>query len=196
MTTETSATSIQTAGSGKEPMSRRVRMMIIAGLLATLVGCDQVSKRYATENFQHTSEQPMTFCGDVFQIHYALNSGAFLSLFANLDPSIRFWLLTVMNGLILGSLAVFLVVRNDVDRLSFWALALVLAGGIGNLIDRAFLGGVVIDFMVIDFSWTGINWLRTGVFNVADMAITAGFLMLLPQLFRSEKQPPVVAKTA
>lgn len=167
-------------------MSRRVRLAIIAGLLVSLVGCDQASKQYATRNLQDTHDQPITYCGEVFQIHYARNEGAFLSLFANLSGPVRFWLLTVMNGLILGGLGVFLVVRRDLDRLTFWALALVLAGGIGNLIDRAFLGGAVIDFMVIDFTRTGIDWLRTGVFNVADVGITAGFLMLLPQLFRSD----------
>jgi len=175
-------------------MSRRARFAILAGLLVSLVGCDQASKHYATRNLQHTMGQPITYCGDVFQIHYARNEGAFLSLFANLPAPVRFWLLTVMNGLILGGLGVFLIVRRDLDRLTFWALALVLAGGIGNLIDRAFLGGVVIDFMVVDFSWTGIHWLRTGVFNVADMGITAGFLMLLPQLFRSEPKTGVSAQ--
>lgn len=177
-------------------MSRRVRLLLMAGLLTTLVGCDQASKAYATQHLQHTAQQPLTFCGDVLQIHYALNPGAFLSLFANLDPSVRFWLLTVANGLILTGLAVFLIVRRDVDRVMFWALALVLAGGIGNLIDRAVLGGSVIDFMVVDFSATGIAWLRTGVFNVADMGITAGFLLLLPQLFRPERKTPSVAEAA
>lgn len=174
-------------------MSRRVRMSIIAALLVSLVGCDQASKFYATRHLQHTGDRPLTYCGDVFQIHYAQNRGAFLSLFANLPEPVRFLLLTVMNGLILGGLGVFLIVRRDLDRWTFWALALVLAGGIGNLIDRAFLGGIVIDFMVVDFTWTGINWLRTGVFNVADMAITAGFLMLLTQIFRPESKADRVA---
>jgi signal peptidase II len=191
---ESPGRSKHSSGSDKSPMSRRVRLLIMSGLLATLVGCDQASKAYATQNLQHTSQQPITFCGNVFQIHYALNPGAFLSLFANLDPSVRFWLLTVLNGVILAGLGVFLFVRRDVDRLTFWALALVLAGGVGNLIDRAVLGGHVIDFMVVDFSATGIAWLRTGVFNVADMGITAGFLLLLPQLFRPEAKTPTAAE--
>ncbi|REJ80781.1 MAG: hypothetical protein DWQ29_14000, partial [Planctomycetota bacterium] len=62
-------------------------------------------------------------------------------------------------------------------------------------IDRAFLGGIVVDFMVINLSsWTGIGWLKTGIFNVADIAITAGFLLLLPQLFH--KSPPETAPKA
>ena len=83
----------------------------------------------------------------------------------------------------------FLLSNRDIEGVPFFALALLLAGGIGNLIDRAFLGGIVIDFMVIDFSaWTGIGWLKTGIFNVADIAITGGFLLLLPQMFRKDPQ--------
>ena len=56
------------------------------------------------------------------------------------------------------------------------AVALLLAGGIGNLLDRLFHGGLVIDFLNM-----GIGPLRTGIFNVADMAIMAGFALLFLQ---------------
>lgn len=168
--------------------SRKARMITLAVLLVTLVGCDQASKQYATAHLQHTELNPLTYLGGTFEIRYARNDGAFLSLFASLPPPVKFWLLTVMNAVILSGVALFLVSRRQLDRLSFVALALLLAGGIGNLIDRVSLRGIVIDFMVIDLSdHTGIPWLKTGIFNVADMAITAGFLLLLPQLFRKER---------
>lgn len=168
-------------------MSRKTRAITLAILLLTLVGCDQASKQYATAHLRHTAMNPITMFGQTFEIRYAENPGAFLSLFANMPPRVRFWLLTVMNAVILGAVAVFLLRRNAIDRWSFVPLALLLAGGVGNLIDRVSLGGLVIDFMVIDLAAeTGIPWLKTGVFNVADMAITAGFLLLLPQLFRKD----------
>jgi signal peptidase II len=140
---------------------------------------------------QHTAQQPMEFFGDTFKITYAENPGAFLSLFANLSKPVRTALLTVMNGIILGGVALVLLFRSGWDKTSFVAAALLLGGGIGNLIDRIWQGGVVIDFMVIDLGeLTGISWLRTGIFNVADIAITAGFLLLLPQLLRKEAEPP------
>lgn len=170
-------------------MTRKARCMILAALLVLLVGCDQASKQYATTHLQHTAQQPLSFLGSTFEIRYAENPGAFLSLFASLPVRVRFWLLTVMNGAILGAVALALLYRKEWDRLSFAALALLLAGGIGNLIDRVSLGGLVIDFMVIDLAaHTGIPWLKTGIFNVADVAITSGFLLLLPQLFRKEPQ--------
>jgi len=48
-------------------------------------------------------------------------------------------------------------------------MALIAAGGIGNLLDRLFNNGVVMDY--ISF---GVGFLRTGIFNVADVAIVAG----------------------
>jgi signal peptidase II len=47
--------------------------------------------------------------------------------------------------------------------------------------------------VVIDFLNVGIGGLRTGVFNVADMAISAGFVLLLPHVFRKDDSPPVPA---
>lgn len=168
-------------------MSRKARLLTLGVLLLTLVGCDQASKQYATTHLRHTALDPISLLGDTFEIRYAENRGAFLSLFANLPAPVRFSLLTLMNSVILGGVGFFLLRRKGIDRWSFFALALLLAGGVGNLIDRATLGGIVIDFMVIDLTAeTGIPWLRTGVFNVADIAITTGFLMLLPQLFRKE----------
>jgi signal peptidase II len=175
-------------------MSRKSRLVTLVILLLTLVGCDQASKQYATAHLRHTAVNPIIMFGETFEIRYAENPGAFLSLFANLPQHVRFWLLTVMNGTILSGVAVFLLRRHAIDRWSFVALALLLAGGIGNLIDRVSLGGFVIDFMVIDLAAeTGIPWLKTGVFNVADMAITAGFILLLPQLFRKEPKAPTPA---
>ena len=63
------------------------------------------------------------------------------------------------------------------------AIALVIGGGLGNLIDR-----IVHDGRVVDFMQVGFPWLRTGVFNVADMAIMAGVgLMLFATL---QHKPP------
>lgn len=177
-------------------MSRKARLIALAVLLATLVGCDQATKQYATQHLQHTRLDPLQFCGETFEIRYAENEGAFLSLFANLPRNVRFWLLTVMNSVILAGVAWLLVSHHGLDRRSFVALSLLLAGGIGNLIDRIWLGGIVIDFMVVDLGdLTGLAWLKTGIFNVADMAITAGFLLLVPTLFRRDVSaaPPAEA---
>jgi signal peptidase II len=165
--------------------TRRWRPVILLAVLVTCVGCDQATKRYAIENLR--GQPPVSYLGDTFRIQYAENPGAFLSLMGELSRQSRFWILTVANSVVMLVVAAYLLLIRNIDRLSLAALALIVAGGVGNLIDRIMWDGVVIDFLNL-----GIGPLRTGVFNVADMAITGGFFLLLPQLFRSESLPQPV----
>ena len=166
-----------------EAFSRRGRILLLLGLLVALVGCDQATKQYAVEHWRGQEEQ--VFLNGFFRIKYAENPGAFLSLFAGLPAAARFWILTVGNGIVLGAFALFLIFGRHPDRWFFTGLALVVVGGIGNLIDRIRLGGRVIDFLIIGRELP----LQTGVFNVADVAITVGFLMLIPLVAFGEQQP-------
>ena len=163
--------------------NRRWRAALLAFILVTCVGCDQATKKYAIDNFK--GQPPISFLGDTFRIQYAENPGAFLSLMADLPPEVRFWVLTVANSFVMLLVAGYFLTASDVDRPTLLALSLIVSGGVGNLIDRVRFD-VVIDFMNM-----GIGPLRTGVFNVADMAITGGFLLLLPQIIRSgEREQP------
>jgi signal peptidase II len=119
---------------------------------------------------------PTPYLGDTLRIQYAENPGAFLGAGGGLPAQQRFWLLVVMNAVVLIAIPAVLVARRDLGRPQMVAVALLLAGGIGNLLDRVFHGGLVIDFLNM-----GIGPLRTGIFNVADMAIMAGFALLILQ---------------
>jgi signal peptidase II len=110
---------------------------------------------------------PQSFLADSVRLEYAINAGGFLSLGADLSPLIRVSLFTVATGLAIAVLSIGLI-RS---RRSLWrslGIALFVAGGISNWIDRAIHGGVV------DFLNVGVGWLRTGIFNVADVAIMVG----------------------
>ncbi len=166
------------------------RPAFLAIVLITCVGCDQATKQYAVDNLQDTTKNPLSYLGGTFRVQLARNDGAFLSLGAKWPKNVRFWLLTVSNGAVLAIVGAVLLFRRDIDRLSLIALALILAGGVGNLIDRITTQeGAVIDFLNL-----GIGGLRTGIFNVADMAITAGFCLLLPHVFRKEPKRAVAAE--
>jgi signal peptidase II len=119
---------------------------------------------------------PTPYLGDTLRIQYAENPGAFLGAGGGLPAQQRFWLLVVMNAVVLIAIPAVLAARRDLGRPQMVAIALLLAGGIGNLLDRVFHGGLVIDFLNM-----GIGPLRTGIFNVADMAIMAGFALLILQ---------------
>jgi signal peptidase II len=66
------------------------------------------------------------------------------------------------------------------------AWSLVLSGGVGNLLDRVLHDGRVIDFMNL-----GRGNLRTGIFNVADMCITFGVLLLILQAHWPQPSSPI-----
>ncbi len=170
------------------PVGSRLKWLI--ALLVVVVGLDQWSKVYAVAHWD--GQPPQSFLGDTFRIDFALNEGAFLSLFGNLTKTLRFLILVVGNAIGLAAIAVYLL-RWTPSRWEFFAWSLVFVGGIGNLIDRLRIGAV------IDFLNLGVGWLRTGIFNGADMAITAGFFMIVPMLLRGEPaaqgadKPPVPA---
>ena len=161
-------------------MTRASRLRLMLVLLITLVGCDQASKHYAVNHWKGQPRQ--SFFNDVFRIEYAENEGAFLSMFGTLSPAVRYAILVVGNGIGMTVLAVLLLGVAKIDRWSYVAWILVFVGGIGNLIDRIRIQAV------IDFLNLGVSpGLRTGIFNVADIAISAGFLMLVPQIFMPPK---------
>jgi signal peptidase II len=154
-------------------LGRRIVPVLLPSLvLFTCIGCDQWTKSLATE---HLRQAPaMSFLGDTLRIQYAENPGAFLGAGSQLSPSTRFAILVVVNALFLGLIAGLVIFKRPAGRWQHLAIVLLLAGGIGNLIDRVFHNGLVIDFLNV-----GIGPLRTGIFNVADMAIMTGFGILI-----------------
>ncbi|MGZ8833842.1 MAG: signal peptidase II, partial [Thermoanaerobaculia bacterium] len=101
-----------------------------------------------------------------------------LSLGANLPESMR---TLIFGGFVSVMLVVFTiaVLRGSIMRLSDTAAAAaIIGGGFGNLIDRVLRSGRVTDFLYLE-----AGPLHTGVFNVADMAITCGVLWLLVSSF-------------
>jgi signal peptidase II len=163
-------------------LARRVLPILFPAIvLCSCVGCDQWTKSLATE---HLKQAPaMSFLGDTLRIQYAENPGAFLGAGSQLSPTARFAILVVVNAVFLGLIAALVFAKRVSGRMQHLAVVLLLAGGIGNLIDRVFHDGLVIDFLNV-----GIGPLRTGIFNVADMAIMTGFGILI--LYRSPNPGP------
>jgi signal peptidase II len=148
-------------------MKKPIRILLLLVLIATTVGCDRVTKHLAMTSLAGTPDRSF-FAGTV-RLQFAENTGGFLSIGSDLSPSARTAIFIVATGIIL---LVFAIKYRD----SYWhiaAISLALAGGTSNLIDRVTRGAVV-DFMTI-----GVGPLRTGIFNVADIAIFAGIGMLL-----------------
>ncbi len=136
------------------------------------IGCDRVTKQMAKQHLMFS--EPKSYFHDTFRLEYAENTGAALSVGDTLPQPVSFWLLSILPLVVLGLLFVYVMRRlNEFSYLKLFAFALVIAGGLGNIIDR-----IMYDRHVTDFMNMGINNLRTGIFNVADVCITAGIIML------------------
>ncbi len=149
-------------------MQRLKRILLIVAILVACVGCDQTTKSLARAHLQDRGT--ISFLGDTLRLQYAENPGAFLSLGASLTRPWRTAVFT-LGGVVLitGVLSYAFLARKSGHREQIIALSLICAGGIGNLIDRFRYDGNVTDFLNI-----GIGSTRTGIFNIADMALMAG----------------------
>ena len=158
-------------------MSLVKRLLVILLVLVACVGCDQSTKMYAEAKLPRN--QPLSLLSDTVRLQVTHNEGSFLSLGASAPKAWRLATLRVgVSAMLLALLAYALFVRAGRAPFIF-ALALVLAGGVSNLIDRFVNDGYVVDFINL-----GAGPIRTGIFNIADVAITSGVLLLLIQGWR------------
>lgn len=145
-------------------------------LSALIVAGDQLAKYAVTHYFSVNQGLVVT---PFFNLVLIYNTGAAFSLLSDAAGWQR-WLFTGI-ALVASVWIVYLLRRYSHERLFALALSLVLAGAVGNVIDRI-LFGAVIDFL--DFHAFGYHW---PAFNLADVAITGGALLLIWDGFRPRK---------
>lgn len=154
-------------------MRRIYRLGLVVLVLITCAGCDQATKSIAKESLAFSP--PISLLNDSIRVEYTENSGALLSLGSNLTGEARFLLFVMLVSVILVITLVFTISRaHDLSLMQLVGLSLTMGGGIGNLLDRLLNDGVAVDFIRL-----GIGPLRTGIFNVADVAIMAGAGVLI-----------------
>jgi len=118
-------------------MAGKVLLLI---LVLTTIGCDRVTKHLATTSL--AGAPPQSYFADTLRFEYAENTGAFLSLGADLPAWVRTTIFTLGVGLTLTLLALVGLKRHWAG-LRFVGAALMWAGGTSNLVDRAARGSVV-----------------------------------------------------
>jgi signal peptidase II len=139
---------------------------------------DQLTKAWATAKLKPVGL--IEIIPDFFRFSYALNRGVAFSLFAEVEFNIK-WILAAVSALAAALVAYYLARTPGRQRRLCASLALLLAGIIGNLIDRIRLGEVV-DF--IELHWRDqFTW---PTFNVADSAICIGAVLLALELLFEE----------
>ena len=139
-----------------------ISALIIGGILI-----DQISKLIATEFLLPVESVPII--ENVLHLTYVTNRGAAFGMLANSR-----WVFMIISTLAILAISAFLYLGKSPNKYYTVALAMVISGGIGNMIDRVALGYVVdfIDFCLINFA----------VFNIADSFVCVGAGMLILSL--------------
>lgn len=161
-------------------MHIKKRLVLIFIILAGCVGCDQTTKSVAQTYLPTT--QAWSYLGDTVRLQLAHNSGAFLSLGDSLPASWRYALFSVGGSALLLGLLGYALFSKGLTPLGVAAIALFFAGGTSNLADRWMHDGYVVDFINL-----GLGSVRTGIFNIADLFIMAGAVVLLVSEFHQNK---------
>ncbi len=157
------------------------RSIALGALIVLLLLGDQWTKHLARATLRRDAPRRI----GIVTLVYAENRGAFLSFGSHLSSPLRITLFDgiVATGLIVAAIVLFGgAMRTRGDDV---ALALIIAGGLGNLIDRVRFSGRVTDFLYL-----AAGPLHTGVFNLADMAITFGVVWLLLSWGFARRQKP------
>ncbi len=144
---------------------------IVAGIIAALIVLDQVVKAYVVQNI--ALGEVKTWIPNLVSLTYLQNRGAAFSILQ--DQQLLFAVITLV--VVVG--AIWYLHKHMED--SFWmvlGLTLIIAGGLGNFIDRI-SQGFVVDMFHLDF----INF---AIFNVADSYLTVGVIILLIAMLKEE----------
>jgi signal peptidase II len=185
----------QRTDAAAQPIVQRVPMRrwpeVLAGVILVIV--DQASKSWIST---HATLLPVEWhvAGCAITVSLNHNPGAFLSLGANLPDMIRRIVFTALPAAFVVGASFHYVRGHHRSTLVRVCVLLLAAGATGNLLDRVFNGGGY----VVDFMHLACGPLQTGVFNVADMALTfavlviavGGFILELSAPESETAQPP------
>jgi len=129
----------------------------LTGLLC--VAIDQLSKVFVANNFM--TGQSIPVINNVFHFTYQLNDGAAFSILGG-----KTVFLSIVSVVIILGILAYIFIKKPSNNLELLSLTLIIAGAVGNLIDRVFRGAVIdfLDFTLINFP----------VFNIADCFVVIG----------------------
>ena len=152
------------------------RTLLILVLVILNIGLDQFSKFQVRERVVPGSRTEII--GKQLQLMNVENSGAFLSMGSDSNPTVKLIFLLIVPIIVLGIVLYYVITDKTLDKKSIIGFSCIAGGGIANVYDRLLYGSVT-DFLYMDFG--GV--FKTGVFNIADMSVTSGMILLLISSF-------------
>ncbi len=161
------------------------RLWWLVVVIVFLIIADQLSKGTIESNYQLGESTPVI--KDFFHITYVQNTGAFWGIGQNWSEEVRKFFFLFLSSIIAFGVIYLFIKTIKGSIVQSWAFALIIAGALGNLIDRFLLGYVIdmFDFFII-YQQTIYRW---AVFNIADACICIAMgLLIYEELFIRKKK--------
>ena len=153
------------------------RRLIYPIVIIALLCVDQLTKALIARNIMIQSSK--SIIRGFFNLTHIRNRGAIFGFFSQYDSRPLFIFLTLVSLVALGLVIYYFFKTPSSERFMKISLSIILAGALGNLIDRVFRGYVIdfLDFYIKNWHWPS--------FNIADASITTGaFLLIFILLFK------------
>ncbi len=155
-------------------MKKRLRAIRITTLVLLTFALDQISKNIVRNNISES--EIINVLGNYLTLKRIENPGAVLGIGANLpsmSKTIYFQLLPIFVLLYFFRL---ILVKVEISKLTVFGLAMAIGGAVGNIYDRAIYGSVT------DFIQLKMGMLKTGIFNIADIFVVTGTIIVILEL--------------
>jgi signal peptidase II len=168
-------------------LKKTLRIVFVFLVIAFNIGCDQISKDIVRKKV--FPNEVISVFRDHFIITNVENSGAFLSLGNSLPELLKIVLLSLLPLLIIAICLAYILLKPAILRTRLFAFCCIIGGGVGNIYDRITYGSVT-DFLHVDF-----GFFRTGIFNLADVSIMTGAIMIFCFSFMKTPETKVGSTT-
>lgn len=154
------------------------KALLFAGIVGGVLAFDIATKEIVVRTINLYQQIPII--GDYVRLTYIHNPGAAFGIEVGEHSRIVFLVLSALALVALGAMYWFTPAS---DRLRLAAIALICGGALGNLLDRVRSQAGVVDFLDV-----GVGTVRWPVFNIADIAVTTGAIILALSLWKEEKR--------
>jgi signal peptidase II len=161
--------------------SGKMKIIVWIALGAALIGLDQWSKWAIEQTFRGQENTYFPVIENVFHLVFVENRGVTFGMLKDIPGWLRTPVLVIIPLGIVGLLLFFFIRQKGREKLTSLCLSLIIAGAIGNIIDRIWRGSV------IDFLYFNIYVMWWPAFNVADSVIVIGTILLSWQIFRGKR---------
>jgi len=176
----------------------RKKYIVPLSLTAVVIILDQAVKALVTAKWPKPSNfAPGTFI-DVFNNEFLIlchvrNKAIAFSIGDNIPEAFRLFLFVLLPVVVLAFLVWYYLKATEFNQIQRWAIAGILGGGIGNIIDRIFRSDGVVDFISVKF-YGLFGMQRWPTFNIADASVVICCIILLVTMLIQKKDESKTAK--